>query len=115
MKGTDQHITIGEYSSSWFKGPFRVLEELLRIKYGINKLFDKLSSVSLRTSNKNNIIKYLKILFKKGNDDYKKMKKYKYDSSRQKWKYTRQGCCLRRHSLRRATKECWEKDRTLIK
>ena len=72
---------------SWFKGPYKVLENRWRIKYDVNKLFEKLSKASMRSSKKANMIKYMKILFEKNN--YSKIKNYKYDRQRQKWRYKR--------------------------
>jgi hypothetical protein len=87
LKGTDKEVTNGEYHCSWFKGPHRILEQKWRDEHDINILFEDLSLTSLRTSYKKNILGYLKILFQKNN--YTKMKKYKYDERRQKWRYKR--------------------------
>jgi hypothetical protein len=87
MKGTDQKVTNGEYHCSWFKGPYKILENGWRNKHGVNELFDELSGAPLRTSKAENIIKYLTILLKTAN--YKKLKKYKYEKARLKWRYKR--------------------------
>ena len=87
LKNTDKTVTNGDYQSSWFKGPHRVLENKWRSEHNINELFELLSQTSLRTSRKEQILEYLKILFTDNN--YEKMKEYKYDPRRQKWRYKR--------------------------
>jgi hypothetical protein len=87
MKNTDKKITNGEYHNSWFKGPHKVLEWKWRKEYNVNKIFEELSKHSLKTSDEKMVHKYLEILYQEEN--YTKIKNYKYDRRRQKWRYKR--------------------------
>lgn len=87
MKNTDKKITNGEYHNSWFKGPYKVLEWKWRKEYDVNKIFEELSKYSLKTSDEKMVYKYLEILYQEEN--YTKIKNYKYDRRRQKWRYKR--------------------------
>ena len=59
LKNTNQVITNGDYQTSWYKGPYRVLEKQWRKKHNVEDIFRKLSDYSLRTCNDNNILNYL--------------------------------------------------------
>ena len=87
LKNTNQVITNGDYQTSWYKGPYRVLEKQWRKKHNVEDIFRKLSDYSLRTCNDENILNYSKILFSKEN--YKKILAYKQAPERRKWRYKR--------------------------
>ena len=87
LKNTDQCTTNGEYQSSWFKGPFKVLENLWRKKYMVEKVFLDLSKTKIKTSDTKEMKKYINVLFNKNN--YEKVINYKHSSEHKKWKYKR--------------------------
>lgn len=86
-KGTDKEVTNGEYQSSWFKGPFRVIEDQWREKHEVKEIINELGKYNTNNCELDSLSGYLKVLFEAVN--YKKIKNYKYEPQRLKWKYKR--------------------------
>jgi hypothetical protein len=87
FRHTDKEVTNGDYQSSWFKGPYRIIEKQWRAKYKVEDIFTKLSKFNLNSSNIKLIEGYLKVLYDCNN--YKKILNYKHHKGRLKWKYKR--------------------------